>query len=423
MSHFDRHTEFAHVFSPIADVLEDLRAGRMVILVDDEDRENEGDLVCSAERVTPDMINFMIRQAAGKLCLSLTAETCEKLHLYPQAAENTAEHGTAFTVSVDAAPEFGVSTGVSSADRCRTIQRCIADDAKPADLRRPGHISPLKGKTGGVLVRAGHTEAILDLTRLAGLKPAGVIIEILKENGEIARLPDLIEFAQKHDMKLCTIAALVEYRLQRERSIMRVETIPLENPWGKWTLHGFASVTDNEPHLALCMGDIGKLDANGEPIVIDRPVLVRVHSQCMTGDVFGSHRCDCGEQLDEAMRQIAEAGEGVIVYLRQEGRGIGLQNKLHAYKLQDEGLDTVEANEKLGLPADKRDYGVGAQILRDLGLRNIRILTNNPKKVSRLEVYGLQVVEQRPLQMPPHAGNRRYLATKRDKMGHRLDGV
>ena len=423
MTRPDAHEEFAHVFSPIESVLEELRRGRMVILVDDADRENEGDLVCAAELVTPEMINFMIRKAAGKLCLSLTADTCERLHLYPQAAENTAEHGTAFTVSVDAAPEFGITTGVAAAERCATIKRCIADDAKPSDLRRPGHISPLKGKTGGVLVRAGHTEAILDLTRLAGMKPAGVIIEILKENGEIARLPDLVEFARQHDMKICTIASLVEYRLRRERSIIRVESIPLENPWGQWTLHGYASVTDAEPHLALCMGDLGRLDAKGDPIAVDRPILVRVHSQCLTGDVFGSHRCDCGEQLDEAMHRIAEAGEGVIVYLRQEGRGIGLQNKLHAYRLQDQGLDTVEANEQLGFPADKRDYGIGAQILRDLGLRRIAILTNNPKKVNRLEVYGLDVVEQRPLRVEPKPGNRRYLQTKRDKFGHTLGDV
>lgn len=410
------------MFSTIPEALEDLKAGRFIILVDDEDRENEGDLVCAAQLVTPEMINFMIRQAAGKLCLALAPDICEKLHLYPQAAENTASHGTAFTVSIDADARFGVTSGVSAADRCRTIQRCLDTDATPGDFRRPGHISPLKARSGGVLVRAGHTEASVDLAQLAGLKPAGVIIEILKETGEIALLPDLTEFARKHDLKICTIASLVEHRLQRERSIIRIESIPIENKYGRWTLHAFASVLESEPHLALCMGDtIGKLDANGDPVRVDHPVLVRVHSQCLTGDVFGSMRCDCGGQLDRAMQEIKDAGEGVIVYLRQEGRGIGLANKLHAYRLQDQGLDTVEANEKLGLPADKRDYGVGAQILRDLGLRQLCILTNNPKKVSRLQVYGLDVVEQRPLQIASNPHNRRYLETKRNKMGHLLD--
>ncbi len=409
------------VFSPIPEALAELRAGRFVILVDDQDRENEGDLICAAQRVTPRMINFMIRQAAGKLCLALGTETCEKLHLYPQAAENTAAHGTAFTVSIDAGPEFGVTTGVSAADRCATIHRCLDEDAKPSDLRRPGHISPLKGRNGGVLVRAGHTEASLDLARLAGLKSASVIIEILKENGEIARLDDLAKFAKKHDLKICTIEKLVEYRLQRERSVVRIESVRLENRWGKWMLHGYKSVLDAEPHVALCLGDVGRLDDGGDPIDVAHPVLVRVHSQCLTGDAFGSFRCDCGEQLEQAMQKIGEEGEGVIVYLRQEGRGIGLMNKLHAYRLQDHGLDTVEANERLGFPADKRDYGIGAQILRDLGVRKIRILTNNPKKRSRLQVYGLNVVEQEPLKIKPRAANRRYLETKRKKLGHLLD--
>jgi len=408
-------------FSPISDALSEVKAGRFIILVDDADRENEGDLICAAELVTPAMINFMIRQAAGKLCLPLTAATCEKLNLYPQANENTAPHGTAFTVSIDAGPEFGVGTGVSAADRCRTIHRCLADDAKPSDFRRPGHISPLKAKTGGVLVRAGHTEATIDLVRLAGLKPAGLLIEILKENGEIARLDDLIVFARRHDLKICTIASLIEYRLQRERSVMRVESVALANPYGQWTLHAYQSALDPEPHIALCMGDLGRLSPDGEPVAVEHPVLVRVHSQCLTGDVFDSMRCDCGQQLAEAMRQIGEVGEGVVVYLRQEGRGIGLTNKLHAYRLQEQGLDTVEANEELGFPADKRDYGIGAQILRDLGVRKIRILTNNPKKTNRLAVYGLEVAEQVPLQIRPNPHNRHYLETKRAKLGHLLD--
>lgn len=408
-------------FATIPEALDELRAGRFIILVDDEDRENEGDLVCAAQLATPDMINFMIRQAAGKLCLTLTAETCERLHLYPQVSENTASHGTAFTVSVDAGPEFGVTSGVSAADRCRTIQRCMADDAKPSDLRRPGHISPLKAKAGGVLVRAGHTEASVDLAHLAGLKPAGLIIEILNKQGEIARLPELIELARELGLKICTIASLVEYRLQRERSVIRIESIPLQNEFGTWTLHAYESVLDSEPHVALCMGELGRHDGAGEPVRVEHPVLVRVHSQCLTGDVFGSYRCDCGEQLELAMRRIAETGEGVVVYLRQEGRGIGLTNKLHAYRLQDEGLDTVEANEKLGFPADKRDYGIGAQILRDLGLHQVRILTNNPKKTSRLTIYGLEVVEQLPLRIKPRPGNEKYLRTKRTKLGHLLD--
>jgi 3,4-dihydroxy 2-butanone 4-phosphate synthase / GTP cyclohydrolase II len=289
------------------------------------------------------------------------------------------------------------------------------------DFRRPGHISPLKARPGGVLVRAGHTEASVDLTELAGLKPAAVIIEVLKEDGEVARLDDLTVFAHEHKLKICDIALLIEYRLQRERTVIRIESIPMENRWGKWTLHGYKAVSDLEPHLALCMGNIGKIGDKGEPIVSDHPVLVRVHSQCMTGDTFGSFRCDCGEQLDKAMQLISEEGEGVIVYLRQEGRGIGLLNKLHAYRLQDQGLDTVEANEELGFPADKRDYGVGAQILRDLGVRRIRVLTNNPKKLNRLKVYGLEVVKQEPIIIKPNAVNRRYLETKRKKLGHMLD--
>ncbi len=413
-------TERGSPFCSIPEVIDEIKAGKLVILVDDEDRENEGDLVCAAELVTPQMINFMIRQAAGKLCLSLTTETCERLHLYPQTSENTAQHGTAFTISIDAKPAFGITTGVSAAERCATIKRCLADDAKPSDFDRPGHISPLKARPGGVLVRAGHTEASVDLAQLAGLRPAGVIIEILKENGEIARLDDLVEFAKKHDFKICTIESLVEYRLQRERSVMRVESIPLQNRYGTWMLHAFQSVTDAEPHVALCMGDVGRIGPDGEPVAIDRAVMVRAHSQCLTGDVFGSARCDCGEQLTRAMEAIAAAGEGIILYLRQEGRGIGLRNKLHAYRLQDEGMDTVEANTQLGFPADKRDYGIGAQMLRDLGVRRIQILTNNPKKVSRLQVYGLEVVDQLPLQVPSNPHNRKYLETKREKMGHTL---
>ena len=407
--------------SPIAEILEELKAGRFIILVDDKHRENEGDLVCAAELVRPDMINFMIRRAAGKLCLALSADRCERLNLYAQTSENTAEHGTAFTVSIDAASQFGVTTGVSAADRCRTIHRCLSDGAKPSDFHRPGHISPLKGKPGGVLVRAGHTEASIDLARLAGLEPAGVIIEILKEDGEVARMNDLNAFAEQHDLKICTIESLIEYRLKRERSVVRIESIPLHNRYGAWTLHAFQAINDSDPHIALTMGDIGRFDSEGEPVPVEKSVLVRVHSQCLTGDVFDSARCDCGSQLHRAMEVISRNGTGAIVYLRQEGRGIGLANKLHAYRLQDQGLDTVEANERLGLPADKRDYGIGAQILRDLGLRRIRILTNNPKKINRLQVYGLDVVEQLPIRIKSNPHNRRYLQTKREKLGHTLE--
>lgn len=395
----------------------------MIILVDDEDRENEGDLVCAAQQATPEIVNFMIRRAAGKLCLALAPEICDRLNLYPQTPENTAQHGTAFTVSIDAGPHLGVTSGVSAADRCRTILHCLDSDARPSDFRRPGHISPLRAREGGVLVRAGHTEASVDLARLAGLKPAGLIIEILREDGEIARLPDLFAFAQRHEMKICTIAALIEHRMQREHLVQRLQSVPLKNEFGDWTLIAYGTMVDHEPHLALCLGGVGAADAEGRVVESPDAVLTRVHSQCLTGDVFGSQRCECGEQLWAAMAAIAAEGRGVILYLRQEGRGIGLLNKLHAYRLQDEGLDTVEANEKLGLPADKRDYGVGAQILRDLGVRRVCILTNNPKKVSRLEVYGLEVVEQRPIEIPPTPGTRRYLHAKRTKLGHRLSNV
>jgi 3,4-dihydroxy 2-butanone 4-phosphate synthase/GTP cyclohydrolase II len=407
-------------FSTVPEILDDMRAGKLVILVDDENRENEGDLVCAAERATPTAINFMIRNAAGKLCLALESAICERLNLYPQTAENTDPHGTAFTVSIDGGPHLGVTTGVSAADRCRTILHCIDEHAKPADFRRPGHISPLKARDGGVLVRIGHTEASVDLARMAGLKAAGLIIEVLREDGDVARLPDLITFAKKHDLKICTIAALVEYRMQREHLIRRIESIPMRNEFGMWNLIAYDSMVDTDPHVAITMGGIGVAGEDGVVPVQDDPTLVRVHSECLTGDVFGSARCDCGGQLHDAMRIIAAEGRGAIVYLRQEGRGIGLRNKLHAYRLQDEGLDTVEANLKLGFAPDKRDYGVGAQILRDLGLRKLRILTNNPKKISRLEVYGLEVVEQRTLEVPATADSRRYLDAKRRKLGHLL---
>ena len=328
--------------------------------------------------------------------------------------------GTAFTVTVDAHARFGVTTGVSAKDRAQTIQVCAAADAQPGDLLRPGHINPLRARDGGVLVRAGQTEGSVDLARLAGLRPAAVICEIMREDGEMARRPELELFCQKHRLKMCTVADLISYRLQREQLIKRVESITLPTNWGDFTLHAYESEVDAQPHLAICKGGIGDYGPDGVAAVHEEPVLVRVHSECLTGDVFGSMRCDCGPQLSAAMSRIEEEGKGALIYLRQEGRGIGLVNKLHAYKLQEQGLDTVEANERLGLPVDKRDYGIGSQILRDLGLRKIRIMTNNPKKIHGIEGYGLTVVDHVAVKIEPGEHNARYLDTKRLKLGHRL---
>ncbi|MBN1804347.1 MAG: bifunctional 3,4-dihydroxy-2-butanone-4-phosphate synthase/GTP cyclohydrolase II [Sedimentisphaerales bacterium] len=406
-------------FSEIPEVLEELRQGRMIVLIDAEDRENEGDLVCAAEKVTAQIINFMATYGRGLVCLPLTAEKCDLLGLYPQTVDNTARFGTAFTITVDAAE--GISTGISAADRAKTILAAIADNARPNDLVRPGHIFPLRAREGGVLVRAGQTEGAVDLMRLASMKPAGVICEIMNEDGSMARVPELLKFCKKHNFKIASIAKLVEYRLQRESQIKRVECVKLPTDYGEFNLIGYESITSNEPHLALCKGGIGDLDDNGKPIEHDEPVLVRVHSECMTGDLFHSQRCECGYQLITAMELIEQAGKGALIYLRQEGRGIGLSNKLRAYKLQEQGFDTVDANLQLGFMADKRDYGIGAQICRDLGLRKIRILTNNPKKIGRLEVYGIKIVEQIPLQAKPSKHNIDYLRTKRSRLGHMLD--
>lgn len=406
-------------FSEISEILEELRGGRMIVLVDDEDRENEGDLVCAAEKVTPEIINFMAKFGRGLICLPLTAEKCDSLGLYPQTVENTAHLGTAFTVSIDAAN--GITTGISTADRARTIQVAIADDTTARHLARPGHIFPLRASEGGVLVRAGQTEGSVDLSRLAGLKQAAVICEIMNEDGSMARLGDLMKFCEKHDLKIASIAKLIEYRLQRESQIKRVECVKLPTDYGEFKLIGYESITSPDPHLALCKGDVGELDENGKPVEHQEPVLLRVHSECMTGDLFHSQRCECGYQLVMAMKMIEKAGKGAVIYLRQEGRGIGLANKLRAYKLQEQGLDTVDANLKLGFMADKRDYGIGAQICRDLGLRKVRILTNNPKKVSRLEVYGIKIVEQIPLRVEPGRHNVSYLRTKKYRLGHVLD--
>jgi 3,4-dihydroxy 2-butanone 4-phosphate synthase/GTP cyclohydrolase II len=406
-------------FSEIPEVLEELRNGNMIVLVDAEDRENEGDLVCAAEKVTPQIINFMARFGRGLICLPLLPEKCDTLGLYPQTVDNTARFGTAFTVSIDATE--GISTGISAADRAQTIQTAIANETRPSDLARPGHIFPLRARKGGVLVRAGQTEGAIDLMRLAGLKPAGVICEIMNEDGSMARVPELLKFCEKHNLKIASIAKLIEYRLQRESQIKRIECVNLPTDYGEFTLIAYESVTSAEPHLALCKGDVGRLDENGKPIEHHEPLLVRVHSECMTGDLFHSQRCECGYQMVTAMKMIEQAGKGALIYLRQEGRGIGLTNKLRAYKLQEQGLDTVDANLQLGFMADKRDYGIGAQICRDLGLREIKILTNNPKKINRLEVYGIKIVEQIPLKAEPGEHNIDYLRTKKYRLGHLLD--
>ncbi len=405
-------------FASIPEILEDLKAGKLVVLVDDEDRENEGDLMVAGEKCTPAAINFMIKFGRGVPFIPVTSERLEQLKIPMMTKQNTARHGTAMAEMVDSLR--GTSTGVAAVDRAATVAVFVDDHAKPEDLARPGHMIPLRAQPGGVLVRAGHTEAIVDLCTLAGMKPAGVGCEVIGEDGQMMRRPQLELFCQEHDLKMCTIADLISYRLKREQFVKRIETVTLPTNWGEFRLFAYQSVVDAQPHLALCKGGIGELDADGKVVRHDEPVLVRVHSECLTGDVFGSGKCDCGGQLETAMQMIEQAGKGVLVYLRQEGRGIGLANKLHAYALQEKGLDTVEANEKLGLPVDKRDYGIGSQILRDLGLSKLRIMTNNPKKIYGIEGYGLSVVEEIPIRIEPGENNRRYLATKKEKMGHKL---
>ena len=406
----------------IEEILEELRLGRMIVLIDDESRENEGDLVCAAEKVTPEIINFMAKHARGQICLPMTNAQADKLALPLQTIDNTSPLGTAFTVSIDAAT--GVTTGISAADRARTIQVACRQDCQPSDLVRPGHMHPLRARQGGTLVRAGQTEGAVDLARLSGLTPMGAIGEIMNDDGTMARHDDLVRFCWKHDLKMCSVDDIIRYRLRTDRLIERAVEIDLPLDSGRFHLIAYASVVDPEPHLALCMGGVGQLDRRGKPIMHEEPVLVRVHSECLTGDVLGSLRCDCGPQLRAALCRVAEAGKGAVVYVRQEGRGIGLINKLRAYKLQiEQGMDTVEANTHQGFEPDRRDYGIGNQILRDLGLTKLKIMTNNPRKIYGLEGFGLDIVERVPLEIPAHEGDRDYLRTKKHKLGHFLDNL
>jgi 3,4-dihydroxy 2-butanone 4-phosphate synthase/GTP cyclohydrolase II len=398
----------AHEFNSIESVVADIRKGRMVIVVDDADRENEGDLIMAAQFVTPESVNFMAKHGRGLICVPTTSERLQQLGIERMVRQNRETFKTDFQISVDAAA--GITTGISAGDRAETIRIMAEPTAVPDNLVQPGHVFPLRARPGGVLQRAGHTEAAVDLVRLASCRPIGVICEIMSDDGSMARLPELIRFAKKHRLKICTIADLIEFRRTREKLVERIEVVKLPTDYGDFDLYLYRSKLDNQHHLALVCGDVAGR----------QNILVRVHSECLTGDVFGSRRCDCGPQLHQAMRQVSEEGRGVIVYMRQEGRGIGLAPKIRAYKLQEQGYDTVEANQKLGYDMDLREYGLGAQILADLGLRTIRLLTNNPRKVVGLEGYGLEIVEQVPIRVKPNPYNARYLETKREKLGHLL---
>ncbi len=398
-------------FAPIDAAVAAIKRGDMVIVVDDEDRENEGDLTIAAEKVTPEVINFMAARGRGLICMPMTGDRLDELEIPLMVDKNTTPLNTAFTVTIEA--RKGVSTGISAADRAATILTAIHSHTKPSDLARPGHMLPLRAREGGVLVRAGQTEAAVDLARIAGLYPAGVICEIMSKDGTMARVPELTRFAKKHKLLMITVADLIRYRMRTESMVKKVAVAELPTRYGRFHIHGFESLIDKETHLALVFGEIGEGDQ----------VLVRVHSKCLTGDVFHSARCDCGAQLETAMHRIVEEGRGVLLYLNQEGRGIGLANKLRAYELQDQGLDTVEANERLGFKPDQRDYGIGVQILRALGVRSMRLLSNNPRKMVAIEGYGLSVLEWLPLEIPASEHTRKYLKAKKDKLGHRLDSV
>ncbi len=393
----------------IREAIEDIQQGKIIIVVDDEDRENEGDFITAARNVTPEVINFMATHGRGLICAPLIEDRCNELKLDLMVSENNSLHETPFTVSIDLIGN-GCTTGISAADRAKTIQALIHSDTKPSDFAKPGHIFPLKARRGGVLRRIGHTEATIDLARLAGFEPAGVLVEIMNEDGSMARMPDLIKIAERFDLKIISIKDLVEYRIQTESLIREVETVQMPTKYGNFTLKAFEQTTTGDIHLAMIKGNWKA----------DEPVMVRVHSSCVTGDILGSLRCDCGEQLHAALQQIDEHGTGVVLYMNQEGRGIGLLNKLHAYKLQEQGKDTVEANEALGFKADERDYGVGAQILRNIGISKIKLLSNNPKKRVGLTGYGLEIVETLPIKVLPNAHNQAYLETKRDKLGHEI---